>query len=162
MIASVAFAAPGSRHVLLIPAGAHPDTDTTLASLSVKTAALDLSTFGDLEKLAWTVGVTTADTDIDSVSYLARASVDGVNWITLNSDVNTASTVAGCTWTCAWASDSAYFGVKYFQVLARVVGDAAGSAIQTIAITPSLATFNGVGEVTRFLYGNPVVTSFAE
>lgn len=162
LMVSILTAGVGKRYTLLIPAGVAATSDSTLASLSLPTRALDLSLYNDIKAIKWWVGVTTADTDMDSVSYLMRLSPDGTNWITVNEDVNTASTVAGTQWGGQYTSDSLYFGLKYFQIIARTCGDDAGSAIQTIYFTPTAATVNGLGEITRWLYGTKVESSFQE
>lgn len=162
MIASALFAAPGYRYVLLYPPPV-ATSDSTLTAVSASTRAVDLTDqLPGVAGIKWSVGVTTADTDIDSVSYLARVSPDGTNWITVNSDINTASTVAGTTWGGAFTTDSTYFGMKYFQIISRVVGDAAGTAIQTIYITPTVMYIDGLGNVVKIKGGTPVECSFQE
>lgn len=162
MIASIAFAGVGKRYVLLYPPPV-ASSDSTLTSISVASRAVDLTEqLPGVEAIKWSVGVTTADTDIDSVSYFARVSFDGANWITVNSDVNTASTVAGTTWGGAFSSDSTYFGAKYFQIIGLVAGDDAGTAIQTIYITPTVIYTNGVGEVIKIKGATPIECSFKE
>lgn len=167
MIASAIYAAPGGRYVVLYPitdaiqaknvstAGA----DTLLSTYSTAAYALNLDEFESFARMSWWVNVTTADTDIDSISYYVRTSPDGVNWVNVNSDVNTASTVAGTNWTGNCDADSL---LRYVQILARVVGDEGGTALQTITITPMVTYSTAYGEVRKRLGGKGIVCTYNE
>lgn len=167
MIASAAYGAICGKHVVLFPqndasnarASSSAVTDTSLAGVSTAAYALNLDEFESFARMSWWVNVTTADTDIDSVSYVLRTSPDGVTWVVVNSDVNTASTVAGTNWTGNCDADSL---LRYVQLVARVIGDEAGTAIQTIAITPLITLSDAYGVVRKRIGGKAIVVSLNE
>lgn len=167
MVASAAYGAICGRHAVLYPItdaiqAKNTSTlaaDTAITVYSTSAYAVNLDDIQPFARMSWWTGVTTADTDIDSVSYILRTSPDGVNWVVVNSDVNTASTVAGTVWSGNCDADSL---LRYVQLLTRVIGDEAGTAIQTITVTPMIIFSDAYGEVRKRLGGKGVVISLNE
>lgn len=168
LLAANVFGAAGYRCTLLFPnsnrvddgTGAITYDDSTWANFANKQNCIDLFEMAKNAKtIVSKVVVAANDADIDSIAVITRSSVDGSNFTVVDSGEITGSTLGSAdTFTVAIAASEVG---RYLQTTARVFGDAAGTATQTIILKTFLLFYDGLGQ-PYMIRESTVNTSFAE
>lgn len=130
MIASVAWAADVERYLLVLPAstnGADGVNDSTYASMSGVSKAIDLNASGIyrvLSQVSWT-----KSSDVDSMHVIMRTSANGTDWFVIDSTAKTASGSVRKNFTQA---DSL---LRYVQIYVKLAVDDQGAGIRPQAVS---------------------------
>lgn len=165
-IAGQADAAAGYRSgIVLFPQAGYSNTDSTWAT-TVGDAAnwFDWQAHSMREKangFGYAVSVKNEDADVDSIAILGMASPNRYGPVVYDSSEITGST-DNSTAAKAYSTADTYGFYPYRMVAARVWGDAAGSATQTITLTVRWWTYNTItGEFIEY-HQYDVLVSFVE
>jgi hypothetical protein len=169
MVSADLFGAAGHRMTRLFPLpGPNLQAESAWVSMDTLYSPWSGDRFFDLDfwrmqgavRAIVQVTVTSADADIDSISVLTRFTFDGANYSVVDSQEVTGST-AGSSMYKDLPLDSLY-SQPYMQIIARVFGDAAGTAIQSINLRPSVLFLDYNRKLIARKGGIPYQTSFQE
>lgn len=141
-----AFGAAGYRSgIVLFPQSGYSNTDTTWATtVGDKANWFDWRAYASQYKATgWGLCVTVKaqDADIDSIEVMTAGSGNKVTLAVIDSSEITGSTL-GSALHKIYTTDSTYGFYPYAITYARVFGDAAGTATQTITLTVTWWAFN--------------------
>lgn len=143
--AGQADAAAGYRHAVLFPSTGFAAADSTQA-----TTWADATNWFDLRKwcidneaTGFRLRVYTKlhDADVDSISVITRASIDGLVTTTIDSSEILGSTQYS-SMSKYYTADSAQFFSNKLLTYAKVYGDDAGTAIQTVTLHVTVEWFD--------------------
>ena len=161
-----AYAAAGYRSgIVLYPYEGYSNSDSTWATTVGDGANwFDWRAYAAGHKangMGVAVTVKTADADVDSIMVVFAGSADKKNLVAFDSSEITGST-AGSGMVKVYTTSDTYGYYPYRIVYARVWGDAAGSATQTITLTVSVWWYNTLSATFVNYKQYDIDVSFAE
>ncbi len=168
LLAANLLGAAGYRSgIILYPKSGYSNTDSTWA-----TTFSDATNWKDLQKYAiqnqasaflLSVAVVTNDADVDTIHVVTRMSdVAGGTGVVIDSQEVTGSTAYSAI-SKYYSADSLYWSLGNMITYARVYGDAAGTATQTIRVKVKMSWLNKfTGQWITYEGEQPLSVSFVE
>lgn len=163
------FGAAGHRMTRLFPQpGPNLQAESAYVSMDTLVSAWSGNRFFDLDfmrrqgavRAIVQTTVTGADADVDSAEVLTRFTFDGLNHVVVDSQEVLPTTVGSSVYKDL-PLDSLY-SQPYMQIIARVHGDAAGTAIQSVSLQTSVLFLDYNRKLIGRHGGKPYSTSFQE
>jgi len=154
-------ATPGARDIAA-------DTTFALAVTGAKAAnyLLDVHSLFPSQAPAWFRGnftITALHADIDSCTHIVYGSLDGVNYVLLDSQEVTGSTLgSSLTYACSTAVAGDISGWSYLLIVVKVYGDASGTAKPAASGTETIWWYDGAGNALLRKVKNAVNVQYVE
>jgi hypothetical protein len=169
MVSTELFGAAGHRMTRLFPEP-RPGlmAESTYVMMDTLFSPWSADRFFDLDQMRLqgasraiiSVYVTSSDADVDSATVLTRFTDDGLNHVVVDSQEVLPTTVGSAMYK-DYPLDSLYT-MRYMQIISRVHGDAAGTAIQTVGFGVNILFVDYNRKLIARKSVRPLITSFQE